>query len=77
MMSSKLCTMLLDKVAERRSSGSRSGLDLFLGVADGADFGRQQVGDTNHTTQFAYRLLRRTSPKRVTCPFSAVTRMES
>jgi len=34
-------------------------LDLFLGVTDGADFGRQQVGDTNHTTQFAYRLLRR------------------
>src|SRR4029079_6534105 len=33
-------------------------LDLFLGVTDGADFDRKQVGDTNHTAQFAYRLLR-------------------
>ena len=28
-------------------------------MTDGADFGRKQVVDTNHTTQFAYRLLRR------------------
>jgi hypothetical protein len=53
------CWIKLGPVAERRSSAADAVLDLFLGVMDGAAFGRKQVGDTNHTAQFAYRPLRR------------------